>query len=289
MKFLNMRVFYSPDETGANVPEVAEPAVTDNPVSEATDTNADTAEVTEGANEQTPAESEVQSAETNAIYADMRRRAEAEAKRKYELQQAERDRQFAERFKGFTNPITGAEIKTEADYFAAMDAQSQLQMERTLKEKGLDPNLITQAVAQNPTVRQAQAILENTQRAEAERQLMADVAEIAKIDPSIQNVADLAKSASFPMVMKLVNDNGLSVYDAYKIANFDALSARKAEAERQAAINRAKSKDHLESTNSLASPDEKTIPIPSSQLQRWRDAYPGLTDAELTAKYNLTI
>lgn len=280
-------IFFSTDEIGANVPEVAEPVVTENQVSESvTDT---TVEESTGENEQTPAASEVQSAETNAIYADIRRRAEAEAKRKYELQQAERDRQFAERFKGLVNPITGRSISTEADYFAALDAQNKLQMERTLREKGLDPNLIAQAVAQDPTVRQAQTILQNTQRAEAERQLLSDVAEITKIDPSIQNVGDLTRNASFPLVMKLVNENGLSVYDAYKIANFDALSARRAEAERQATINRAKSKDHLESKNSLARPDDKSVPIPSAQLQRWREAYPGLTDAELTAKYNLTI
>lgn len=286
MKYLES-IFFSTDEVSANTPEAAEPVVTENPVSEATDDTA--VEETAGVNEQAGAEPAVQSAETNAIYADMRRRAEAEARRKYEMQQAERDRQYAERFKGFTNPVTGKQITSEADYFAALDAQSQLQMERTLREKGLDPNLIAQAVAQDPTVRQAKAVLQNTQKLEAERQLQSDVAEISKIDPSIQNVGDLTKNASFPLVMKLVSENGLSVYDAYKIANFDALSARRAEAERQAAINRAKSKDHLESANSLSSPDDKTVQIPSSQLQKWRDAYPGLTDAELTAKYNLTI
>ena len=53
------------------------------------------------------------------VWEAARKRAEREAKQ----QIVNRDRQFAERFKGFKNPVTGAPIQSEADYFAALDAQ----------------------------------------------------------------------------------------------------------------------------------------------------------------------
>ena len=272
-------------ETSANIPEVAEPVATTS--IEGTVTTPEV-EVT-GGKEPEVAAPEKQDEQTNAIYAEARRNAEAEARRKGELQQKERDARFAQRFKGFTNPQTGAAITSEKDYFDALDAQERIQAQQKLQESGLSADFLDKLIAQNPTVRQAQEIMAQTQRQEADRQLASDLAEIAKIDPNIKSLADLSATENFQAILQMVNQNHLSVLDAYKIANFDSITSRRADAAKQAAINSAKSKDHLETTNTVAAKDKQNIPIPADQISRWRDSYPGLTDAELTAKYNAVL
>lgn len=272
-------------ETSVNIPEVAEPVETNS-----IDGTVATPEVeVAGANNPESAAPEKQDYLTNAIYAEARRNAEAEARRKAELQQKERDARFAQRFKGFTNPQTGAAITSEKEYFEALDAQERIQAQQKLQESGLSADFLDKLIAQNPTVRQAQEIMAQTQRQEADRQLASDLAEIAKIDPNIKSLADLAATENFQAILQMVNENHLSVLDAYKIANFDSITNKRADAAKQAAINSAKSKDHLETTNTVSAKDKQNVSIPADQIGRWRESYPGLTDAELTAKYNAVL
>ena len=99
-----------------------------------------------------------QSAEENAKYAAMRRKAEAEAEKKYASKQAELDRQFASMFGQYTNPETGEPIRTARDYFNAMQAQQNQQTRSQLEQAGIDPNLIDNAVRNNPAVQYANAV-----------------------------------------------------------------------------------------------------------------------------------
>ena len=115
-------------------------------------------EVTEGETEGNTegTESEQPELDRNAIYADARRRAEAEAKRKY----SNIDAQYAERFKGFTNPETGQPINSAQDYFNALDAQERLANKKALADSGLDPNLIEKAVNNSPAIKAANLVLQ---------------------------------------------------------------------------------------------------------------------------------
>ena len=87
----------------------------------------------------------------------------------------------------------------------------------------------------------------------------------------------------------MVSKHGLSLPEAFKLANYDSIATRKAEAAKQAAVNQAKGKNHMEQSGNGTSTSENEVDIPQSEIQIWREYYPGLSDAELKNKYNRTI
>ena len=53
-----------------------------------------------------------------------------------------------------------------------------------MKEKGIDPQLIENMIRTSPEIIQAQQILEQNQKAEADRMLERDLKSVSAIDPS---------------------------------------------------------------------------------------------------------
>jgi hypothetical protein len=257
------------NEIGVNESEVAEQTEETPEVEETTETPAE--EVTE-------AEPEL---DRNAIYADARRKAEAEARHKY----ASIDAQYAERFKDYTNPLTGQPIKGAKDYFDAIAAQEQLATQRKLIDKGLDPNIIEEAVNNSPAIKAANLIIEEQRKKEIKDYLDKQVREISKIDPSIKTVNDIENSERYPEVQRYVDQNRLSVVDAYKLVYADKLTTKKTEAAKQAAINNAKSQQHLKSTDGGATADG-LVNIPEKDLAKWQEFYPEKSSKELRELYN---
>lgn len=220
----------------------------------------------------------------NAIYADARRKAEAEAKHKYSAI----DAQFAEKFKGYKNPVTGAEIKSAKDYFDAIAAQEELATKKTLADKGIDPNLIEKAVNNSPAVKAANLIIEEQRVKEVQTYLEKQIEEVGKIDPDIKSAKDIENSERYPDILKYINENRLSIVDAYKLVYADKLNEKKTAAIKQQAINNAKSQKHLVATDGGASGD-KLVEIPSSQLKQWRDFFPEKSASELREAYNRSL
>ena len=221
----------------------------------------------------------------NAIYADARRRAEAEAKRKAEAL----DAQYADKFKGYTNPITGKPITSAQDYFEAMLAQEQMQTKRTLEEKGIDPNLIEKAVENSPAIKTANAIIQAQKLKEVESYLDSQVKEIAQIDPDIKSAKDIESCDRYPSILKYLNENRLSIVDAYKLVYADKLSERKTSAVKQQAINNAKSQQHLKATEGGNASNDGLVEIPQSQLAMWKEFFPNKTPKELKEAYNRSL
>ena len=273
---LNLQFFAEEEAVGAKEMESAEPSET----------------VTENAQIETESETEnvsepevVQSAEDNARFAAARRAAEEQLKG-YQQQQQMLDAEFERRFAGYTNPITGKPVKTSQDYLEALDAQQRLETNRKLEESGISPEIIENAINNNPVVKQAQEILQRNQMEQAERSLQNDIAEITKLDASIKSVDDLGKQPYAQDLVRLVN-SGLGLLDAYKLANFDALVSRKSEASKQAAINQAKGKSHLSTTDGVSTSDE-LMDIPEKDIAKWRAFFPDASLKELKEKYNRT-
>ena len=258
---------------------VEEPVVTD-PVTEG---NVDTVVEGDDGGENQPSEAGRDRLE-DAQYAAARRKAE----RDYNERIASRDAEFARRFGHIKNPVTGQPIRTEADYFAALDAQQREQQEEELRQRGIDPTLLSQAIENNPVVIQAKQLLAQNQKAEMERALESQVREIGKLDPSIKTFDDLAKMPNFAEFDRLAR-GGYDLVSAYKIANYEAASTRSASAAKQAALNNAKGMSHLGTTQGLSGDGTTGADIPAGQLARWRDCFPDATDAELKAKYNRAI
>ena len=263
--------FFAEDES-VNEPEVAETA-------EEPDV--------EGENDAEPAEQ--QTPEQNAQYAAIRRRAEYDAQVKYQSEQARLDNMYAEKFRGLTNPETGAPIRGAADYFEALAAQERLQAKEEMQNAGIDPSLLDRAIANSPLIRQAEAaIAQNTQR-ESQRMVEEDMQKIIAFDPQVSNEHDIVSQENFTEVVRYCETHpGMRLADAYKLVNFDRLSSNRAKAAEQGAINQAKSKNHL-STPSGISSEDKTVDIPQNQLELWREFFPDKSPKELRKIYNKSI
>lgn len=264
--------FFAEDDS-VNEPEVAEPV--------------EEPSVDEGENDAEPAEQ--QTPEQNAQYAAIRRRAEYDAQVKYQNEQARLDNMYAEKFRGLTNPETGAPIRGAADYFEALAAQERMQAKEEMQNAGIDPSLLDRAIANSPLIRQAEAaIAQNTQR-ESQRMVEEDMQKIIAFDPQVSNEQDIVSQDNFTEVVHYCETHpGMRLADAYKLVNFDRLSSNRAKAAEQGAINQARSKNHL-STPSGISSDDKTVDIPQNQLELWRDFFPDKSPKELRKIYNKSI
>ena len=233
--------------------------------------------------EQTEAQNDV--VDRNAIYAEARRVAEANARKA----QKAIDDDFARRFSGYTNPETGQPIRSQADYLAALDAQDRMKARAQLQQQGVDPsildNAISNAIANNPAIRQAEAVMQQAKQEHTFGEIGADVAMLHQLDPSINTVFDVP-----PDVVNIVlqSNGNIRLVDAYKIANYGKVSQTQQAAIKQQAINQAKGKQHLSPVNGVSTPDEG-VEIPESELAIWKEAFPDASKAELRKKYNQTL
>lgn len=266
-------------EVGVNESEPAEQTeVSEEEVNEEGTTEETTEEVTEEVTEEQPED-------RNAIFANMRRKAEAEAR----ARQSALDRQYAEKFKDYKNPITGQPITSAQDYFDALAAQEQLQTKKTLTEKGIDPSIIDRAVNNNPAIKAANLVIAEQRLKDTKTYLDKQVEEVSKLDPDIKSAADIEKSERYPEVLRYVRDNRLSIVDAYKLVYADKLNEKKTAAVKQQTINNAKSQQHLKSTEGGNGGADGLVNIPESQLAEWKRFYPEKSAKELKEAYNRSL
>ena len=263
-------------EEGSEEPEAATPDVTSD---EGTEIESEGEEEIE---ETAPAQ---QSSELNSQFASVRRRAEAEAKKKAD----DLNRRFAGRFAGITNPETGAPINTAEEYLEALAAQDRMQAKAKMQEAGIDPSMLDRAIANSPAVRRAEELARQNQAYQAQAMIDEDMKAIIDFDPTITSAADVYAQPNFNEVVGYCqNHPGTRLCDAYKLVNFDRLSEARLKAGEQAAINQAKSKDHLRITTGTNDKD-KSVDIPSEVKSMWMAAYPDKSAKELKALYNETL
>lgn len=188
------------------------------------------------------------------------------------------------------NTITGAPIssleefqKWETDFKAA-------KLERDLKAGKLTKEALDDAIRDNPTVKQMQADVdqrkaekEKATAAETQAIIAAEIAEIHKLDPSINTMADLLKMPNAKEFYAYVQ-KGNSFIDAYYLVNRAKIEEQTAEAAKQQAIANARSKDHLNATGTARGAGAVTVP--ADELELFKLLNPGATEAEIQAYYN---
>lgn len=275
---LNLQLFG--EEEGVN--EVTETADQSEGTEETTE-----AEETETGETTEPAEPQEQSAEDNARYAAIRRRAEDDARRRYEGEMNAMNNQIAAMCRGITHPVTGQPITNVRDYMDALAIQQRQANEQELQEKGVDPQLIDRMIAQNPIVMQAQQVIERSQVSEAENRIEKDIAELNKIDPTIKGIQDLAELPTFPDIVNLIANNGLSLIDAYKTVNFDSFMQHTNDAARQQAINQMRGKSHLQSQTPGVSTGDDDVEVPAEIMSNWKAE--GKTEKQIRELYKKTL
>ena len=279
------------ETAGENVTEPAEP-------SEPTETTAgeevqEPAEPAAGeeTQEEAPKE-EPKKTEQDAKFAAARRKAERDAeiaKIRQEAQE-EANQKFEQFFanSGLVNPYTRQPIRSKAEYDAYRVQYEAEQKASLLKKSGMSDAEFQAFVSGLPEVRQAR---EAQAKAEAaEREVRAEQAklkvaeqlkEIQAIDPNIKELKDLAKLETYPQLYDMVK-RGYSIADAYRLSNFDALTQKAAEASRQAAMNAAKSKEHL---NPTVQRGVGAVTVPEDVKAEYLAFNPGATEAEIQKHY----
>lgn len=243
------------------------------------------AEVSENAEEEGDAQPTQQTAEENARYAAIRRKAEEDARRRYETQRNADDERVAMMCRGVKHPLTGQPITTMADYLDALEIQQRQEREAEFREKGIDPNVINQMIESNPLVMQAKQVIEKSKADEAQMQLQRDLEEITKIDPNIKGMEDIANLPNCGEIIARV-ENGASLVDAYKAANFDAILRNQSASARQQAINEIRGKSHLNTPNGVAQTDD-SVDVPLDILNRWKSE--GKSEKQIKELYNTVI
>lgn len=190
------------------------------------------------------------------------------------------------------NTFTGETIKTIEEFdkwnteFQASKIQRELQAGKLTKE-GLDA-----AISSHPAVQQAQQIVDREAEAKKERDLEAarrrideEIKQIHEIDASINSLEDLFK-APYGKELYAMTQRGYSVKDAHYLLTKDTLEKAKLEAARQAGINSARSKEHLNATGGARGSGNTSVP--KAEMEMYRLFNPTATAAQIQEHYNKT-
>lgn len=227
----------------------------------------------------------------NAVYADIRRRAESEARAKasqeaQRIAQAEVDRTIAEM--GLTDPYTNKPIRTKAEYDAYKTRHNTETISRELDKAGITREAMDALIDSHPAVQQAKTAAKAYEEAKRHEQELAakthfenQLKEISALDNTVKTYEDLAKQPNYELIRGYVK-KGLTILEAYKMANFDTLSGKKAQAAAQSAYNSAASKDHLTSTTGRG---QGEIPMTRAQMDWYRKMRPNMTEKQIREDY----
>lgn len=262
------------NSAGAEVQEPAEPAAEEKNLPESVETDVKTDEDARFAAARRRAE-----AERDAAIAKARQDAQAEAQKTI-------DQFFAN--SGLVNPYTRQPIQSKAEYEAYRARFEAERKQELMQKSGMSPEEYQTYVNDLPEVRAARQAKEAADKVarearerEAKLRVEEQLKEIQAIDPSVKDISDLSRMETYPKLYDLVK-RGYSISDAYKLANYDTLTARKAEASKQAVINAAKSKEHLSSTKSRGS---GAVSVPADVAADYRLWNPDMTDDEIQKDY----
>lgn len=288
---------------GIELPEEStgtEPEATAGQVEETTPESAETVEQTEGTEAQTEptqqtAEPERQEMpkEERANWAERRRQWEArEQQAREQAAQARVDQVYADMFKGQLNPFTGKPIQSEADFKAYEAEKARREQAEQLQKAGIDPQTIQSMVDQQMApvrmqMEQARlnAIAEKAKAANArfEELMKAELQKIGALDPSIKTLEDIKAMPTWTRFDALARSPGVSMEEAFYLANRQQIEERKLAAAKAAAQTQMAGKDHL---NPVGAVSGKTpVQVPRGVVDAYRAMMPDATDAEIQKAY----
>lgn len=235
-----------------------------------------------------------QSAEERSRQAYGRRAREREAERQAltAAAQARVDAVYADLFAGQTNPYTGQPIRTEADFRAYQEAKARQEREEQMLSAGVDPAALQGMVddAVKPLREQVQRQRLEGMSAEARNVTAQAQAAIrqgleavrVKYDGSVQSLEDIMAMPTGEAFHGYV-EKGLSIEDAFYMANRDAVDKRRMEAAKQAGIKQASGKRHMAPVPGAAG--EAPYVATPRQKELYREINPNATDDEINAAY----
>ena len=242
------------------------------------DEGAEVQEVAEPADEPAPAEDE------NAKYAAARRKAEAERDAAIAREKAERKRTVEEVLAliQMDDPYSGRRITTEeelAEYRKKHDEERSAEFKR---RAGMGDDEYKSFVDNLPEVRAAREAEAAANYTKKRTEIDEDLKRIQETDPNISNFSALMKTDGYKRISDLYA-KGLSLFEAYKLVNYDKMVERAASASKQQAINAARSKAHLTST---AQRGNGGVDVPADVMAQYKFFMPDATAEEIRKHYN---
>ena len=266
---------------GEEVQEAADPATEDTVGENEQEPAAPAGESQDGAeDEQEPSDESshhVQTDEENARYAAMRRKAEADAEKRMN---AELDKSIASL--GLTDPYTNKPITNHAEMQAYRQRFVEEQRKEMQEKAGMSPEDYQRFVDSLPEVQAGKAAQQKVMDLEIRAKIDSQMREIQMISPEIKSMEDLSKLDNFDKLYDMVG-KGYELADAYKVLNYDRLTAKAAEAAKQQALNSIGGKNHLQPVTPRG---QGAVPVPADVVAEYRALMPEATDAEIQAHYN---
>ena len=191
---------------------------------------------------------------------------------------------------GIKDTSTGADITTFEDFQKWSKEVADARMQKDLKAGKLTRDMLDQLISAHPAVQQAQQIQvqaqeqQAQQRAEAERTRIAEqIAKIGELNPAVKSLGDILAMETAPAFRQNV-EKGMDFYDAYRLANMDAMAEDKARRAVQAAQDKSRGKEHLRATGNARGSGAASVP--HDQMKLYRMMNPNMTDAQIQAHYN---
>ena len=155
-----------------------------------------------------------------------------------------------------------------------------------LEEMGIkDPekfnSYVDKLVSKNPSVIEAQRIIETNKEKEQEEIIKSAISEINSFDSDIKSVDDLLNMPKYDEYYNLVA-KGYSLTDAYKIVAFDKITSNKAASAAQVVKNNIDSKGHMKSMSG-AQPND--VIVPEDVLAMYHKNLPQMSEQEIKDHY----
>ena len=183
---------------------------------------------------------------------------------------------------GLTDPYTNKPITNHAEMQAYRQRFVEEQRKEMQEKAGMSPEDYKRFVDSLPEVQAGKAAQQKVMDLEIRAKIDSQMREIQMISPEIKSMEDLSKLDNFDKLYDMVG-KGYELADAYKVLNYDRLTAKAAEAAKQQALNSIGGKNHLQPVTPRG---QGAVPVPADVAAEYRALMPEATDAEIQAHYN---
>ena len=134
----------------------------------------------------------------------------------------------------------------------------------------------------NPVIQEARALKEQMQQERGKTQLQSQIELISELNPDIKSLEDFTKLPNIDEINNKIFNQNMSMLDAYITTNYKELLGKQNAKAKQQAINLAKGKSHLTSTEGASGDD---IVVPKDTIEMYRALNPEMSLSEIKEDY----
>jgi hypothetical protein len=225
-----------------------------------------------------------QTAEQDRFFADNRRKLEAAEKRANDAEtQRTTDREIAKKYGQQYGVFSDADVAEK--YGKSHGVNTIAEFETALRNEeytkaGIDPEMINKIVNDHPSIKRAEAAEQASIKSQQDRFLVDSFSELTKEFP------DMAKAEDVPVdVWRKWNNgsSGITLADAYALVNRKEITAKQADATKQATLNSIQGKGHLQGNGKGVEGD--TVRVPDDVMEMYKRFNPKQTTEQIKAHY----